>query len=94
MTSAQTLRVIPDAPLCQQTLPLDWYQPEFRPYAEEFLALKDRSPEAILRWLDAPSHRHDLPRTCSICWPAGVRRTSTGSSRAIPSTRPPCDATA
>jgi quinolinate synthase len=39
-------------PLCQQDLPLDWYQEEFRPYAEEYLALPDRKPETILPWMD------------------------------------------
>jgi quinolinate synthase len=33
-------------------LPLDWYQSEFKPYAEEYLALPDRRPETVLRWLD------------------------------------------
>jgi len=42
----------PDLPLCQSDLPLDWYQAEFRPYAEEYLALPDRTPETILPWLD------------------------------------------
>ncbi len=53
MSPSQALRVMPDAPLCQRTLPLDWYQPEFRPYAEEFLALDDHSPASVLAWLDA-----------------------------------------
>ncbi|MCZ6597500.1 MAG: quinolinate synthase NadA [Planctomycetota bacterium] len=42
----------PDLPLCQTDLPLDWYQPEFQPYAEEFMALSDRRPETVLGWLD------------------------------------------
>ncbi len=46
------LRIIPDMPLCQQDLPLDWYQDEFKPYAEEYLALPDRRPETILPWMD------------------------------------------
>ena len=36
------LQIVPDMPICQQDLPLDWYQPEFQPYAEEYLALPDR----------------------------------------------------
>jgi len=33
-------------------LPLDTYQPEFKPYAEEYLALPDRLPGTVLRWMD------------------------------------------
>ncbi len=43
----------PDIPLCQTELPLDWYQEEFKPYAEEFLALPDRKPQTVLPWMDA-----------------------------------------
>ncbi len=39
-------------PICQQDLPLDWYQEEFKPYAEEYLALPDRRPETVLPWMD------------------------------------------
>jgi len=42
----------PDVPICQTDLPLDWYQPEFRPYAEEYLALPDRTPATVLPWMD------------------------------------------
>lgn len=28
----------PGVPICQTDLPLDWYQEEFKPYAEEYLA--------------------------------------------------------
>ena len=38
--------------MCQQDLPLDWYQEAFKPYAEEYLALPDRTPETILPWMD------------------------------------------
>ncbi len=51
----------PDLPVCQTDLPLDWYQQEFRPYAEEYLALPDRRPETVLAWLDRyalPAVRH------------------------------------
>ena len=47
----------PGIPICQTDLPLDWYQEEFRPYAEEYLALPDRTPETVLPWLD----RYALP---------------------------------
>lgn len=43
----------PDIPICQQDLPLDWYQEEFKSYAEEYLALPDRRPESVLPWMDA-----------------------------------------
>jgi quinolinate synthase len=46
------LELRPDLPLCQNELPLDWYQEEFKPYAEEFLALPDRRPETVLGYLE------------------------------------------
>jgi len=49
-SSRITLR--PGIELCQSDLPLDWYQEEFRPYAEEYLALPDRTPETVMPWLD------------------------------------------
>ncbi len=55
------LALTPDVPLCQTDLPLDWYQPEFKPYAEEFLALPDRSPQTVLGYLDKyvkPAQEH------------------------------------
>jgi quinolinate synthase len=42
----------PDIPICQTDLPLDWYQEEFKPYAEEYLLLPDRKPETVLPWMD------------------------------------------
>jgi quinolinate synthase len=53
----RSFRLEPDIPLCQTDLPLDWYQEEFKPYAEEFLALPDRVPATVLRYLD----RYVLP---------------------------------
>jgi len=47
----------PEIPICQTDLPLDWYQAEFKPYAEEYLALPDRKPDTVLPWLD----RYALP---------------------------------
>lgn len=44
--------VLPQIPICQTDLPLDWYQEEFRPYAQEYLALPDRMPATVLDWLD------------------------------------------
>jgi len=43
----RTFHLDPDLPLCQTDLPIDWYQEEFRPYAEEYLALPDRRPETV-----------------------------------------------
>ena len=43
----------PGVPLCRSDLPLDWYQEEFKPYAEEYLALPDRTPATVLPWMDA-----------------------------------------
>jgi len=50
-----------DIPICQSDLPLDWYQDEFKPYAEEYIALPDRTPESVLPWLDSyikPAQKH------------------------------------
>ena len=43
----------PDLPMCQTEFPLDWYQEEFKPYAEEFQALPDRLPGTVFKWLDS-----------------------------------------
>ena len=53
----RSFRLEPDIPICQTDFPLDWYQEEFKPYAEEFLALPDRNPETVLAYLD----RYVLP---------------------------------
>jgi quinolinate synthase len=55
------LQLQPDMPICQQDFPLDRYDEAFRPYAEEYLALPDRTPEQVLPWLDGyvlPATRH------------------------------------
>jgi quinolinate synthase len=51
--SSSGIQLQPDLPVCQTDLPLDWYQSEFRPYAEEYLALPDRTPRSVLPWLDS-----------------------------------------
>jgi len=59
MTTSITLR--PDLPICQSDFPLDWYQEEFRPYAEEYLALPDRRPVTVFDYLDRyvrPAQEH------------------------------------
>lgn len=46
------IRLDPDINICQTDLPLDWYQAEFKPYAEEYMRLPDRKPGTVLPWLD------------------------------------------
>jgi quinolinate synthase len=46
------LVLAPQIPICQTALPLDWYQDEFKPYAEEFLALERRDVASVLAWMD------------------------------------------
>lgn len=51
----------PQMAICQTDLPLDWYQAELRPYAEEYLALPNRTPEIVLPWMDSyivPAMKH------------------------------------
>jgi len=50
--SLSDLAIQPDMPICQTDLPLDRYQMEFKPYAEEYLALPDRLPSTVLPWMD------------------------------------------
>jgi quinolinate synthase len=55
------IRLEPDMAICQTDLPLDWYQEEFKPYAEEYLRLPDRKPGTVLPWLDRyvkPAQEH------------------------------------
>ncbi len=40
-----------DMDLCQTNYPLDWYQKDFIPYAEEYLALPDRKIKTVLNWM-------------------------------------------
>ena len=59
------IRIEPGIPICQTDLPLDWYQEEFKPYAEEYLALPDRTPESVLPWMDRylePARKQFGPR--------------------------------
>ncbi len=60
-TAAPRFKLEPDLPICQSDLPLDWYQEEFKPYAEEFFALPDRKPATVFGWLDSyvlPARKH------------------------------------
>lgn len=40
-----------DMSICQSDYPLDWYQQEFLPYAEEYQALSDRKLSSIIQWM-------------------------------------------
>ncbi len=63
--STPALEILPDLPICQQDYPLDHYSDEFKPYAEEYLALPDRLPATVLPWMDAyvrPALEHFGPR--------------------------------
>src|SRR5579862_9056233 len=42
----------PDMQVCQDDYPLDWYQREFLPYAEEYQALPDRDITTTLLWME------------------------------------------
>lgn len=45
------MKITNDMTICQSDYPLDWYQPEFAPYAEEYLALPDRKLTTIMKWM-------------------------------------------
>ncbi|OYV55219.1 MAG: quinolinate synthetase [Legionella sp. 21-45-4] len=48
----KTIMNIPkDMVICQSDYPLDWYQEDFIPYAEEYLALPDRRINTVLKWM-------------------------------------------
>jgi quinolinate synthase len=40
-----------DMSVCQSDYPLDWYQEEYIPYAEAYLALPDRTLGTIIQWM-------------------------------------------
>lgn len=48
---ATLMQVTHDMDICQSDYPLDWYQEDFIPYAEEYLALPDRKLTTILAWM-------------------------------------------
>ena len=45
------MHVTQDMQICQSDYPLDWYQEEYIPYAEAYLALPDRKLTTILKWM-------------------------------------------
>jgi quinolinate synthase len=59
--SSSGIALTPGMNICQTDLPRDFYQSEFRPYVEEYLALPDRTPERVLPWMDSymvPALKH------------------------------------
>ncbi|TAL61188.1 MAG: quinolinate synthase NadA [Legionella sp.] len=48
---ATLMQVRNDMSICQSDYPLDWYQEEFIPYAEEYQALPDRKLTTVLAWM-------------------------------------------
>lgn len=47
------MMMVPDMAICQQDYPLDWYQAEFQPYAEEYRALPNRNLSTIIPWMES-----------------------------------------
>ncbi|MFI4962651.1 MAG: quinolinate synthase NadA [Legionellales bacterium] len=45
------MQVRNDMTICQSDYPLDWYQEEFVPYAQEYQALPDRKLTTVLAWM-------------------------------------------
>lgn len=45
------MRITNDMSICQSDYPIDWYQEEFIPYAEEYQALPDRKLTTVLEWM-------------------------------------------
>ncbi|USQ13251.1 quinolinate synthase NadA [Legionella lytica] len=45
------MRISNDMSICQSDYPIDWYQEEFIPYAEEYQALPDRKLTTVLEWM-------------------------------------------
>ncbi|GJM07200.1 MAG: quinolinate synthetase [marine bacterium B5-7] len=41
----------PNMSICQSDYPLDRYQKEFVPYAEEYISLPDRDPKTVIPWM-------------------------------------------
>lgn len=45
------MRITNDMSICQSDYPLDWYQEDFIPYAQEYQALPDRKLTTVLAWM-------------------------------------------
>lgn len=46
------MKITNDMQICQSDYPLDWYQQDLIPYAEEYLALPDRKLTTVLAWME------------------------------------------
>jgi quinolinate synthase len=58
LTPEKTLmQVNSDMKICQSDYPLDWYQKDFIPYAEEYQALPDRKLITIIEWMKPYIHK-------------------------------------
>jgi len=54
----QTLMTVSnDMYICQSDYPIDWYQEEFIPYAQEYQALPDRKLTTITQWMAPYVHK-------------------------------------
>ncbi len=54
----QTLMTVSnDMYICQSDYPIDWYQEEFIPYAQEYQALPDRKLTTITQWMTPYVHK-------------------------------------
>lgn len=45
------MKITSDMTICQRDYPLDWYQADFMPYAEAYLALPDRKLTTVVDWM-------------------------------------------
>jgi quinolinate synthase len=45
------MHITNDMSICQSDYPLDWYQEDFIPYAQEYQALPDRKLTTVLEWM-------------------------------------------
>lgn len=48
---ATLMHIRNDMSICQSDYPLDWYQEDFIPYAQEYQALPDRKLTTVLEWM-------------------------------------------
>lgn len=48
---ATLMHIRNDMSICQSDYPIDWYQEDFIPYAEEYQALPDRKLTTVLEWM-------------------------------------------
>jgi quinolinate synthase len=51
------MQVTSDMSICQSDYPLDWYQEDFIPYAEEYQALPNRKLTTVIDWMKPYIHK-------------------------------------